>query len=208
MTFMINDADSSLRKLNDWELIQRILKDRVNAFEILLERYRDHVFSIAGKNMPLYQVEDVAHDIFINAYRSLGSFKNKGPFRHWLSKIAIRTCYDHWRKAYRNREIPMSTLCEEHQSWIHDILSGRTQKAYEGSNHQKEAAELLAWALERLSPENRIVLQLTYLDGLSAKEAADVLGWSKVNVKVRAFRSRRKLKEILAKIIDGRRRAI
>jgi RNA polymerase sigma-70 factor, ECF subfamily len=205
MTFMINDADSSLRELSDWALIQRVLKDKVNAFEILLERYRDHVFNITVKNIPLARVEDVAHDIFLNAYRSLGSFKNKGPFKHWLSKIAVRTCYNHWRNTYRNREISISTLSEEHQSWIHDILSGRTQEAYEGSNHQKEAAELLAWALERLSPENRMVLQLIYLDGLSTKEAADILGWSKVNVKVRAFRSRNKLRKILGKVIDGRR---
>ena len=72
------------------------------------------------------------------------------------------------------------------------------------SESRKEAGELLDWALSRLSAENRMVLELLYLEGLSVKEAADLLGWSVANVKVRAFRSRRILEKLLKGIMSGR----
>jgi RNA polymerase sigma-70 factor, ECF subfamily len=60
---------------------------------------------------------------------------------------------------------------------------------------------MLDWAMDRLSPEDRMVVELIYLEGLSGKEAADLLGWSVANVKVRAFRSRNKLRKLLSETI-------
>ena len=63
---------------------------------------------------------------------------------------------------------------------------------------QKEAGEILDLALAKLSAGDRMVLELVYLEGHSVKEAAGLLGWSTTNVKVRLFRSRRKLRGLLA----------
>ncbi len=60
--------------------------------------------------------------------------------------------------------------------------------------------EVLEWALGKLSAEDRMVLELVYLEGLSCKEAAKQLGWTLANVKVRSFRSRNKLKKLLLKL--------
>lgn len=62
---------------------------------------------------------------------------------------------------------------------------------------KKEASELLEWALSKLAPEDRMVIELVYLEGYSGREAANLLGWSVSNVKVRSFRLKRKLKSIL-----------
>jgi RNA polymerase sigma-70 factor (ECF subfamily) len=56
---------------------------------------------------------------------------------------------------------------------------------------------VLKYALNKLSPEDRMVIELVYLEGLSGKEAAELLGWSLANVKVRLFRSRKKLQKLL-----------
>ena len=69
-------------------------------------------------------------------------------------------------------------------------------------NSQKEAVELLGRALHRLSPEDRMALEMVYLDGLSGKEAAVLLGWSVANVKIRLFRARKKLRKILAEFLE------
>jgi RNA polymerase sigma-70 factor (ECF subfamily) len=58
----------------------------------------------------------------------------------------------------------------------------------------------LQWALGRLSPENRLVVTLVHLDGHSIREAAALLGWSMINVKVRAHRARRALRNILEEL--------
>ena len=72
----------------------------------------------------------------------------------------------------------------------------------------KEAGEVLEWALERLSPEDRTVLELIYLEGFSGKEVALQLGWSVANVKIRSFRSRRKLEKLLRNVLEGEGRKL
>ena len=92
----------------------------------------------------------------------------------------------------------MSSLTEEHHEWLEKVVSNRSDQAFTDRDSQKKAAEVLNWALDRLSPEDRMVLELIYLEGLSGKEAADLLGWSVANVKVRSLRARRKLRNLLA----------
>jgi len=64
----------------------------------------------------------------------------------------------------------------------------------------------LEWALGKLAPGERMVLELVYLEGLSGKEAADLLGCSVASVKVRSFRSRKKLEKLISEEMKGRRR--
>lgn len=190
-------------KSSDEKIICLILEGSVNAFEILVERYKDHVFRVVSKHVPYSEAEETAHDVFIKAYQSLPSFKIKGSFKQWLSTIAVRTCYDYWRKVYRSREVPMSSLAAEHKKWIEDVLSAQSNHLFYEHGAQKEAGELLDWALNKLSAEERMVLELVYLEGHSGKEAADLLGWSPVNVKVRSFRARKKLRKVLKKVFEA-----
>ncbi|NIO03758.1 MAG: sigma-70 family RNA polymerase sigma factor [Proteobacteria bacterium] len=78
------------------------------------------------------------------------------------------------------------------------FASNWSRQSFDDKDSQKKARELLDWALDRLSPEDRLVLELVYLEGLSGREAADLLGWSVANVKVRSLRARSKLPNLLA----------
>jgi RNA polymerase sigma-70 factor (ECF subfamily) len=62
---------------------------------------------------------------------------------------------------------------------------------------RREAREILDWALDQLSAADRMVLELVHLEGQSVKAAARQLGWTVANVKVRAFRARRKINKLL-----------
>jgi RNA polymerase sigma-70 factor (ECF subfamily) len=174
----------------------------VNAYAHLLERYEAHVLRIVKRHIPYNQIEEIAHDVFVKAYQSLSTFKKKSGFKQWLSTIAVRTCYDFWRKAYRSRELPISALTEKHKEWVEQTVSDQSNRSFYESGSRKEARELLDWALDRLSPEDRMVLELVYLEGLSGKEAANLLGWSVANVKIRSFRSRKKLQKLLEGMIE------
>ena len=92
----------------------------------------------------------------------------------------------------------MSSLTEEHHEWLEKVVSNRSGQSFTDRDSQKKAEDVLNWGLDRLSPEDRMVLELIYLEGLSGKEAADLLGWSVANVKVRSLRARRKLRNLLA----------
>jgi RNA polymerase sigma-70 factor (ECF subfamily) len=184
---------------SDAEIIDRILAGEVNAFEFLMDRHGDRVLRIVKRHVPHQDVEDTAQRAFIRAYRSLGSFSGEGGFRQWLSTIAVRSCYDYWRERYRSREVPVSNLTERHGEWLNEVLADSSERSYEDLSARREAAEVLEWGLARLSPEDRMVLEMVYLEGLSGKEAAKLLGWSAVNVKVRAFRARKRLEKLLKK---------
>lgn len=188
-------------KPTDIEIIHRVIGGDADAFEHLLTKYKDHVLKILKKHLPYDQVEETAHDVFVRTYQSLPTFKGKSSFQKWLSSIAVRTCYDFWRKQYRTRELPMSTLSEKHQDWLEKVMSDQASQSLYEKGRQEEAGELLDWALDQLSAEDKMVLELVYLEGLSVKEAADLLGWSTVNVRVRSFRSRKKLHKLLAGLI-------
>jgi len=191
---------------NDAEIVRQILAGNVNAFEQLLKKYQNHVLMIIKKHLSHNQAGDTAQDVFIRAYRSLPTFKADSSFEQWLSTIAVRSCYDFWRKHYRSREFPMSSFTEKHQVWLEEALSDESSQSYHERGLQKEAREILDWALDRLSAEDRMVLELVYLEGHSVKEAARLLGWSTANVKVRSFRSRKKLYNLLSKQGKHRRR--
>jgi RNA polymerase sigma-70 factor (ECF subfamily) len=181
----------------DTEIVHQVVAGDVNAFEQLLKRYQAHVVGIVKKHIPFDKVEEVAQEVFVRAYQSLPRFKGDDGFRHWLSTITIRACYDYWRKQYRYREIPLSSLSEKHQIWLEEATSNSSSQSFYERDSQKEAKEILDWALDRLTPEDRMVLELVYLEGYSIKEAANLLGWSTVNIKVRSFRARKKLHKLI-----------
>jgi RNA polymerase sigma-70 factor (ECF subfamily) len=189
----------------DSEIVHQVLAGNVNAFEHLLKKYQNYVLGIVRKHMPYDQVRDVTQDVFIRAYQSLRTFKGDSSFEQWLSTIAVRTCYDFWRKRYKSRELLMSSLSEKHQRWLEEAISDKATQSFRERGLQKEAKEILDWALERLSAEDRMVLELVYLEGHSVKETASLLGWSTANVKVRSFRSRKKLNKLLSKQIGHKR---
>jgi RNA polymerase sigma-70 factor (ECF subfamily) len=190
----------------DAEVVYQVVSGDVNAFERLLKRYEAHVLRIVKKHIPFDKVEEVAQDVFIRIYQSLPNFKRDDSFKQWLSTITVRTCYDFWRKHYRYREIPISSLSEKHQVWLEEAMATRSSQSFDDIASQKEAREILDWALDRLSPEDRMVLELVYLEGYSVKEAANLLGWSTTKVKVRSFRSRKKLHKLFKEMSLSRRK--
>ena len=188
---------------SDSEIIHRITDGDINSFEYLLKKYQEHVLRIVKKHIPYNEVEEMAQEVFVRVYQSLPGFKQEGSFRQWLSAIAVRTCYDFWRKRYRSRELPMSDFTDSHQSWLEKALSKQSHTSFHEKAREKEARELLDWALSKLSARDRMIIELVYFEGLSVKEAAGLLGWSVANVKVRSFRSRKKLETILNEVIPA-----
>lgn len=188
---------------SDTEIVRQVIDGDVNAFEHLLTKYQKYVFKIVSRHVPHHQVEETAHEVFVRAYQSLPNFRKEKRFRQWLASIAVRTCYDFWRKAYRSREFPMSSLTEQQQDWLENTMSDQSSQSFHEQGRQKEAREVLDYALTKLSPEDRMVLELVHLEGLSGKEAAELLGWSLANVKVRAFRARKKLEKLLTRLPEA-----
>jgi RNA polymerase sigma-70 factor (ECF subfamily) len=178
------------------QLLRRIREGETDRFAELIDRYQRHVGRIVARRVPADRVSELVHDVFVKAYLNLTQFSDSVPFEHWLAGIAVRTCYDFWRARSRE-DVPVSALSEEHHRWIEQALSSQSDLRFRDQTAGREAADVLEWALRQLSPENRAVLTLVHLDGYSVRETAQLLGWSQVNVKVRAHRARQALRAML-----------
>jgi RNA polymerase sigma-70 factor (ECF subfamily) len=196
-------SPAASRTREEGDLIRRIRQGDSERFAELIERYQARVGRLVGRRVPADRVSELVHDVFVRAYVNLAQFSERVPFEHWLAGIAVRACYDFWR-ARRRDEVPASALSDDHQAWIEQTLSVQSQREFRDRTTKREAAEVLEWALEKLSPEQRAVLTLVHLDGYSAREAAQMMGWSVINVKVRAHRARRALRAVLRDAAAGR----
>jgi RNA polymerase sigma-70 factor, ECF subfamily len=190
-------------RTDDEEIIEKVLGGDIDAFEVLLRRYRPLVFGIVLKHVPRDRGEEVAQDVFVRAYQSLPGYAAKSSFPRWLATLAVRSCYDFWRNHRRNRELPLSSLTQEHQKWLDETLAPQSREAFLEHTTREEGKEVLRYALDRLSAEDRMALSLVHLEGHSVKETAEMLGWGVIKTKVRVHRARRELRNIILELIGG-----
>ena len=134
------------------------------------------------------QCQILVQDVFVEAYFSLKNYKAKGPFIHWLNKIATRVGYRFWKNQERQK---MFVSIEDYDTFD---FRQPPQKI-----DPSEAAAALYKLLGRLQAEDRLVLTLMYLEGCSIEEIAVRMGWTRAGTKMRAMRARGKLKKIAEK---------
>ncbi len=182
-------------------VIERILNGDTDAFEILLKKYQDTVTKIVVAKVPYCHMSEVTQDVFIRAFKSLSSYRGGESLESWLKTIAVRTCCDYWRAKYRNQETPMSSLSESARHWVASACADGAKNVLNGDSERMELREILDWALDHLSPTDRMVVLLLYFDGYSLRETSMALGISIANVKIRAHRSRKKLRHALVSLI-------
>jgi len=133
--------------------------------------------------------EELVHDIFVEAYMSLRSYRGTAPWLNWLRKVAVRVGYRYWR----SRKSLAKEITLPENAWEH--LRGTIPNPVESI----AAAEIVYAMLAQLAPTDRLVLTLLYVDGCTMAEAADLAGWTLIGAKVRAYRARNRLKKLIAK---------
>lgn len=189
---------------SDQAIIERIRHGDVNAFADLLTRYRAWVFAIVLKHVPPNRAEELAHDIFVEAYKALPTYRGAAEFRHWLAGIAVRQCFTFWRRAKRQPVCcVLNELSNETQTWLERAGQTESQEIFDRQTSRQAARELLAYALERLSAEDRTLVTLLHLEERPVQEIARLMAWSPINVKVRAYRARRQMRRIIAKLLKN-----
>ncbi len=185
----------------DVSAIETIRAGDPNAFRHFISTYKNSVECLLSRHVSRDMVAELAQETFIRAYGSLDSYDKSRPFDKWVLTIALRCCYEYLRKRYANRETPISTLSSDCLDWLERKTATNALAAYRDKEDTRDALELLDWALGQLAPKDRIVLLLLYGDGYSMLEVAEMLDMSSVNVRVRAFRARKKVHKLLAGVL-------
>ena len=187
----------------DLKVINSVLNNNVDDFVVLVNKYRSKVFSLTAKRIPVNDVEDVAQEAFIRAFKNLNTFSQKKPFENWLSIITLRTCCDYWRKNSRRKEFTAPADDSAHLKWLEIVATEMSSEQYARKTNNKDIKELLNWTLEKLSIDDRTLIEMIYFEGHTIKEAAEVLEWGSSKTKVRAMRARSKMRKILSKLIEA-----
>ncbi len=189
------------REPTDDVLVTAVRSGDEAAFELLFERHRRSVTRLAYRFFyRREQVEDIVQESFAEAYFALGSYRGgqERSFIAWLSRITVRTCYDALRRLKRT-ESAMSDLNEEEET----LLADKLRRVGHGSDIENAAIsrDLASKLLQRLGPEDRMVLTLLSIADLSIAETAELTGWSVPKVKMRAHRARKALQRVLHKFV-------
>lgn len=190
-----------IREKCDSEIIASVLLGDTEAFAVIVERHKNRVFKIIASHVPPEFAEETANDVFFKAYKSLKTFKNEAPFINWLSVIAVRACKDYWRINYARKDVPFSSLTEEAENMI--AASPGNTGTPEEFLVDNETKNMLRKALEKLKPAERMVIEMIYRDEMSVAETAEVMEMTESNVKVTAFRARKKLAKLMNAIYGG-----
>ena len=188
---------------DDVQVVQRVLDGDRDAFAILVHRHGGEVFGVVGRRVPAEAVESVAQEVFVSAFRSLGLYEPEQLFGHWLLRIARRRCCDYWRQRQRDREIADTAMSDEQASLLETVSAVRAREEFDRQCRQGEAEELVRLALGQLCPEDRALVECLYFDRLPLAEVAATLDWSLTKVKVRAFRVRKELRQIMERLFRG-----
>ncbi|QSH41448.1 RNA polymerase sigma factor [Lentisphaerota bacterium ZTH] len=192
-------------KSADLSIVKNIINGKTEDFTELVERYSSKVFSIVGSRVPVSDIDDVAQEVFIRAFKSLKTYSGVKPFENWLAVIAIRCCCDFWRKNSRRREFYAPKDQPEVQTeWLELMSQSLSQAIHADNVRTKEAREFLKWTMNKLSLEDRTLIEMVYFEGRTLKEASEVLQWGESKTKVRAMRARNRMRDILKEITEAR----
>lgn len=159
-----------------------------NAYQRLIVRYQDEITRQMYRFSRHRAVcEELVHDVFVEAFLSLKSYRGDAPWLHWLRRIAVRVGYRFWKKRRSDNEV--TPLTED--DW------NKLRNNADPVGSASDAAELVHSLLSRLAPADRLILTLLHLDGCSMSEAAARGGWTVMGAKLRAFRARNRLRLLL-----------
>ena len=189
----------------DHDLIARCKTGDERAFEDLVHKYQQTVFNLVFHHLGhRADLEDVAQKVFIKVYLSLGRFDNKRPFFPWLYRIVRNQCYDELRQLRRSKVRTFTDLNLEEVETIERLI-GQGEVAPRSDDERKEMHDLLFTLLDRLPEKQRTAVILRDLEEIPYDKMAQTLGWTEQAARLKVFRGRARLKELMERAL--RRRA-
>jgi len=177
-------------KVNDQDYINLVLSGDTNAFAALVDRYKDLVFTLSLKVLQnREEAEEAAQDTFVKTYKSLARFKGESKFSTWIYKITYNNCLDRLKKQKKERlVVPINEYTERDVRSLMNVID---------DIEETERKQMIQNCLNMLAAEESFLLTLYYFNEQSLKEISAIMGINENNVKIKLYRSRKKLAGIL-----------
>jgi len=178
-------------------VVQRVQAGNVAAFDQLVQKYREHIFSVIY-NMTSNReyASDLTQETFIKAFQAIARFKGKSSFFTWIYRIAINSTMTFLKKRSCRRYISYENINEEvHSTDIIESLTAKNRSEKGAIVH--ELQEKLNDSLQKLSPKHRTVVVLHEIEGLSHVEIAEITKASVGTVRSRLHYAKQQLQSYL-----------
>lgn len=184
------------------DLIERVRSGDASAFNQMVTAYRKRIFGTIGRLIGRPEdVEDVAQEVFVRLYNSLDQLRTPEMFEPWLYRLTVNAAYDYLRRAKRRSESRMADLSEQQVMMADSAAGGQRDHAEREKRRVREFVDAL---FRHVSEEDRLLLTLKEVEGLSLKELEEIYDVKENALKVRLFRARQRvLKAYNAALANG-----
>lgn len=177
--------------LVEFELIKRAQGGDAAAFNDVVLAYRRRILGTIARLIGHPEdVEDVGQEVFLRLYFSLDQLRTPEVFEPWLYRLTVNASYDYLRKRRRRMESRMADLSEQQVIMADAVASG---KADHQDAQRRNTRETVNGLLASVSEEDRILLTLKEVEGLSLKEMEKIYHVNENALKVRLFRARQRI---------------
>ncbi|WP_192500419.1 RNA polymerase sigma factor [Flavobacterium sp. PL002] len=179
-----------MTQIEDTYYITKIIAGDTKAFAVLVDRYKDLVFTLALRMLKnREEAEEVAQDTFIKVFKSINKFKGDSKFSTWIYRITYNSCLDVLKKYKQEYKLdPIDEYTERQLVTFENAFDALADK---------EQRQTIETCLQKLPEEDGFLLTLYYFEEQSIDEIAKIVGLTTNNVKVKLFRSRKKLAYLL-----------
>ena len=173
----------------DWQLVERVQRGDKHAFDLLVLKYQHRIFGLVSRYLrDSDEIQDVAQEAFIKAYRALPGFRGDSAFYTWLYRIAINTAKNHLMS--KSRRPPGTDIDVEDAQYFENDSPLRDVENPENILYGEELKKAVALAMENLPEDLCTAVTLREFEGLSYEEIAEVMECPVGTVRSRIFRAR------------------
>ena len=184
----------------DLAIVKRVQAGDGAAFNLLVRKYQHKVVNLVARYVyDSGDVEDVAQEVFVKAYRAIGGFRGDSAFYTWLYRIAINTAKNHL--VAQSRRPPQTDVDAQDAELIEAGRNLREMETPESSLLSQELAQRVTSAVRDLPEELRTAITLREMEGLSYEEIATVMDCPIGTVRSRIFRAREAIDQQLAPLL-------
>ncbi len=183
-----------------WPLLDALRQRDEGAARVLVERLGPLVLRIVRAHRPRRVAEeDLCQEVFMNVFASLERYRSTVPLEHWVSRVAVNVCVSAARRETARPELRWADLSTAEAAAAEVLLS---DSADEAQPNDPDASAILHRLLDTLPPRDRALMQWLGVKEQRVEDVAARLGWSRVRVKVTAFRIRLRLRAAAKKLMQ------
>ena len=189
----ISEASNSKDEISNAEFVRKSQFGDKAAFEQLVIRHQELVFSLAYKLTGNREMaNDVAQEAFIRAWKAIEKFRGDSTFSTWIYRITVNTAWTLRKKAKKHNTLNIDDTYEP------IVIDEKKDPELVAIN--SDLSSVFINALDKIPIEQRIIVELKNIEGRSHKEIADYLDISVTAAKVRLHRAHQKLRQILEEV--------